>query len=94
MRGLKLELNEGNHCQILSHPTWVRGLKLVIIPVDTVTRAVAPHVGAWIETVESLYVDDATYVAPHVGAWIETFASTRCRSPCQVAPHVGAWIET
>ena len=36
--------------------------------------AVAPHVGAWIETVkdEGLTVEES--VAPHVGAWIETIA--------------------
>ena len=33
---------------------------------------VAPHVGAWIETL-SISVDSiCTEVAPHVGAWIET----------------------
>ena len=35
-------------------------------------KAVAPHVGAWIETLGlALNLVDAG-VAPHVGAWIET----------------------
>ena len=35
--------------------------------------AVAPHVGAWIETEFALpMIPFETNVAPHVGAWIET----------------------
>ena len=34
--------------------------------------AVAPHVGAWIETAKDLNESDSVTVAPHVGAWIET----------------------
>ena len=57
--------------------------------------AVAPYVGAWIETNDTLvtpkYADD---VAPYVGAWIETaFFSLFAVLP-KVAPYVGAWIET
>ena len=33
---------------------------------------VAPHVGAWIETVANHIVTGGFWVAPHVGAWIET----------------------
>ena len=33
---------------------------------------VAPHVGAWIETLQSGLSSAASTVAPHVGAWIET----------------------
>ena len=55
---------------------------------------VAPHVGAWIETLQNCKVVDKKGVAPHVGAWIETseFVATELR--IIVAPHVGAWIET
>ena len=35
-------------------------------------RRVAPHVGAWIETMTIDYEDVLAAVAPHVGAWIET----------------------
>ena len=33
---------------------------------------VAPHVGAWIETLSLQSSPAALFVAPHVGAWIET----------------------
>ncbi len=36
---------------------------------------VAPHVGAWIETVDEDQVVLDEEVAPHVGAWIETSRS-------------------
>ena len=40
---------------------------------------VAPHVGAWIETLKALLTKvTAPSVAPHVGAWIET--PTECLS--------------
>ena len=35
--------------------------------------AVAPHVGAWIETCQVHTLRKVLDVAPHVGAWIETF---------------------
>jgi len=34
--------------------------------------AVAPHAGAWIETVKGKDEATGTLVAPHAGAWIET----------------------
>ena len=34
----------------LSHPTRVRGLKRVIKAIEDNQRTVAPHTGAWIET--------------------------------------------
>ena len=33
---------------------------------------VAPYVGAWIETPDSLFIFMMIFVAPYVGAWIET----------------------
>ena len=56
--------------------------------------AVAPHVGAWIET--SVVDGDVLsfIVAPHVGAWIETQDAPDLATVNAVAPHVGAWIET
>ena len=33
---------------------------------------VAPHAGAWIETVNAVYNFHSSNVAPHAGAWIET----------------------
>ena len=56
--------------------------------------AVAPHVGAWIETRKTSAPWIRSGVAPHVGAWIETMLSGRKLPNWYVAPHVGAWIET
>ena len=36
------------------------------------TKRVAPHVGAWIETMQRKRTFHLSTVAPHVGAWIET----------------------
>ena len=38
-----------NDGRILSHPTWVRGLKFVVVSILFLTTIVAPHMGAWIE---------------------------------------------
>ena len=51
---------------------WVRGLKLNLSLRTSNLWKVAPHVGAWIETADSLPVPEFDNVAPHVGAWIET----------------------
>ena len=58
------------------------------------STAVAPHVGAWIETRGTTRCDTHRYVAPHVGAWIETRIPWPKNLADDVAPHVGAWIET
>ena len=55
---------------------------------------VAPHAGAWIETVYMQGLSRMWNVAPHAGAWIETGASKRKTRAAPVAPHAGAWIET
>ena len=78
----------------MSHPMWVRGLKLSYKLMIVSQLLVAPHVGAWIETLSIKQVEESEAVAPHVGAWIETSCTMRVRAFLQVAPHVGAWIET
>ena len=55
---------------------------------------VAPHAGAWIETLKDWYQDLADRVAPHAGAWIETIGAAAYGTRLCVAPHAGAWIET
>ena len=50
VRGLKLKFMQSTKKIWLSHPTWVRGLKLWAMPKNALGRAVAPYVGAWIET--------------------------------------------
>ena len=78
----------------MSHPTWVRGLKHVVYYTLLDKFAVAPHVGAWIETFNNTLIHDDKVVAPHVGAWIETSEQVQKDLQTGVAPHVGAWIET
>ncbi len=56
--------------------------------------AVAPLVGAWIETVLRTQRNGQTEVAPLVGAWIETPLKNSSAQQLRVAPLVGAWIET
>ena len=51
---------------------WVRGLKQKILIFVIRVIYVAPHVGAWIETLRLLGHQQRLNVAPHVGAWIET----------------------
>ena len=46
---------------------------------EKINNWVAPHVGAWIETVVVAYTLVSTTVAPHVGAWIETYGVIRGR---------------
>ena len=77
-----------------SLPTWERGLKRIRAENSHHEKEVAPHVGAWIETLIRSIEGTSLSVAPHVGAWIETWHSRQLRHGTQVAPHVGAWIET
>ena len=51
---------------------WVRGLKLVVRHRPHQGFAVAPYVGAWIETKKTFNFCHNFKVAPYVGAWIET----------------------
>ena len=55
---------------------------------------VAPHAGAWIETLRSPSKVSRFPVAPHAGAWIETLLRCLGSNVALVAPHAGAWIET
>ena len=59
--------------RMVSHPVWVRGLKLWVMERECRKPRVAPRVGAWIET--SIFISivaKGKRVAPRVGAWIET----------------------
>jgi len=55
---------------------------------------VAPHAGAWIETLYVRVRARSEAVAPHAGAWIETRYRSNKSLVVKVAPHAGAWIET
>ena len=77
----------------MSHPTRVRGLKPRYLNTKECGLLVAPHTGAWIETiVVTVYINQN--VAPHTGAWIETHQLPKGMHFYDVAPHTGAWIET
>ena len=81
--------------KLLSLPSWERGLKRLTSSSAFLTVAVAPFVGAWIETTTSPLLITICNVAPFVGAWIETRKILPFpRFPIPVAPFVGAWIET
>ena len=50
-RGLKLIIERTDRLPELSRPMRARGLKPVIILHKAAVEAVAPHAGAWVETV-------------------------------------------
>ena len=52
----------------------VRGLKPILTQRKIRPVAVAPHAGAWIETLYLCHNVLRNLVAPHAGAWIETTA--------------------
>ena len=68
-----------------------RNLKRIALSLD---KLVAPHAGAWIETVDIDSEICGINVAPHAGAWIETGMCSSGGYRSGVAPHAGAWIET
>ena len=49
-----------------------RGLKLYALKFVRKYPFVAPHAGAWIETILNEVNNYRNIVAPHAGAWIET----------------------
>ena len=49
-----------------------RGLKRAQTYNARASGQVAPHAGAWVETVNKAGAYAAKYVAPHAGAWVET----------------------
>ena len=55
-----------------SLPIRERGLKLVYSAIIAQAILVAPHTGAWIETIGRSDTVKTQKVAPHTGAWIET----------------------
>ncbi len=69
-------------------------MKLSVCVGSVYRKAVAPRVGAWIETRMMLHTGKSWRVAPRVGAWIETLTLEIDEYGLKVAPRVGAWIET
>ena len=72
MRGLKHNKCCTYYLHCLSHPVWVRGLKLPAQGGQSGGCVVAPCMGAWIETEDAWVIESAYWVAPCMGAWIET----------------------
>ena len=78
----------------VSHPLWVRGLKLFPLPCSTPYNQVASFMGAWIETLRQKFARLAAFVASFMGAWIETTVFPATLKSSIVASFMGAWIET
>ena len=78
---------------MLSHPTWVRGLKS--IENLTTARVIKSH-PTWVRGLKS-YEECKEHkpdgVAPYLGAWIEIATNTEGVINVKVAPYLGAWIE-
>ena len=58
---------------IVSHPSWVCGLKQKICYNLGLRKEVTPFVGVWIETGKNISKIGFFVVTPFVGVWIETF---------------------
>ena len=79
---------------IVSHPSWVCGLKPQGSRWRHQSRQVTPFVGVWIETPSKAEKVLKKEVTPFVGVWIETSDwFQRCWIQA-VTPFVGVWIET
>ena len=61
---------------IESHPTWVCGLKPIVVTCVDLRNQVTPYVGVWIETTITSSFAASTIVTPYVGVWIETMEAS------------------
>ncbi len=78
----------------MSHPVWVRGLKLGELV--KIKGAMESH-PVWVRGLKLVFqrlLPPFDFVAPRVGAWIETVITGNKNIAIEVAPRVGAWIET
>ena len=57
---------------VVSHPSWVCGLKHKKVVTNKLQTFVTPFVGVWIETAVCLNQANVYKVTPFVGVWIET----------------------
>ena len=94
--GAWIETDEEKQAYVdnLSHPMWVRGLKLDIAGCSDSDKLSHPM---WVRGLKPTLCDipvDGFKVAPYVGAWIETLRLSSTSNRKEVAPYVGAWIET
>ena len=79
---------------ILSHPSWVCGLKLAKQVLLWLVLGVTPFVGVWIET--SVFVCDGYRLCRHTlrGCVDWNISIEAWRIEFKVTPFVGVWIET
>ena len=77
-----------------SHPSWVRGLKLVVVFGIVVVCVSHPSWVRGLKLIGKINTKNEYCVAPLVGAWIETKLAQQQFEMQKVAPLVGAWIET
>ena len=68
---IEMPVIENGGDYVVSHPTWVRGLKYEIHLASLSAMIVAPYMGAWIEITMYLSLPSDRFVAPYMGAWIE-----------------------
>ena len=71
-----------------------RGLKLFDNLFHLYILHVAPHAGAWIETVDELNGRFTVMSPPMRGRGLKHLCGLGCLQLFAVAPHAGAWIET
>ena len=62
----------------MSHPTWVRGLKHNVIDFTEVNSLVAPYVGAWIETPNSIASSQPYESHP---TWVRGLKPSKLQNP-------------
>jgi len=94
VRGLKFGTDNPQAIAPKSHPTWVRGLKLIGGRTDLMIY-IASH-PTWVRGLKSkrnLLQERKRDVAPYMGAWIEMKIVTESALIMHVAPYMGAWIE-
>ena len=78
-----------------SRPTRARGLKPQMAAACVYMEGVAPHAGAWIETlIVSMLSILGLLSRPTRARGLKRDGRTIQRRHAQVAPHAGAWIET
>ena len=82
------------HPDVVSHPSWVCGLKLCK---SGATVAEIQSHPSWVCGLKHCHPPKrsaALRVTPFVGVWIETNDTLGCILVGQVTPFVGVWIET
>ena len=72
-----------------SHPTWVRGLKLIVRAGAPSAEQVAPYMGAWIETEVFLQY---LYLHKSHPTWVRGLKRYCCRTPISFTRSHPTWV--